>query len=52
MLFSCSWVNTKLKYVLPMSLSVVTVWPTGVLSGNTLSLIILLSLMYDRVINE
>ena len=47
-LFSCSWVNTELKYVLrvlAMSLSVVTSWPVGVLSGPTLSLTILLSLM-------
>ena len=34
MLFSCSWVNTELKNVLrvlAMSLSVVTIWPVGVL---------------------
>ena len=48
MLFSCSWVNTELKYVLrvlAMSLSVGTIWPIYVLSGPTLSLTILLSLM-------
>ena len=48
MLFSCSWVNTELKYelrVLALSLSVVTILPVGVLSGPTLSLTILLSLM-------
>ena len=36
MLFNCSWVNTELNYVLrvlAMSLSVVTIWPVGVLSA-------------------
>ena len=48
MLFRCSWVNTEQKYVLSvlaMSLSVVKIWPVGVLSGPILCLIILLSLM-------
>ena len=50
MLFSCSWVNTELKYLYGlvcwpwMSLSVVKIYPVGVLRGPTLLLIILLSL--------
>ena len=50
MMFSCSWVNSELKYVLrvlAMSLSVLTIWPVGVLSAPTLSLTILLSLMSE-----
>ena len=50
MLFSCSWVNTELKYVLrmlSMSLSVMTIWPVGILSSPTLSAIILFSLMQE-----
>ena len=49
-LFSCSWVNTELKNVLrvlAMSSSVATIWTVGVLSGPTLSLTILLSLMLE-----
>ena len=46
MLFSCSWVNTELKYVLrvlAMSLAVMIICPVVVLSGPTLSLTIILS---------